>query len=118
MMSLTCPESSSAATRGIRSLPNVVDGPNTWVDPAASSAAAGAITAASACSKADESTRTTSLTPWSRAASAATASMPLPKTKTRMVGEGSVAAQLTHFAVAAFSRRPSCSAMMKMLLIR
>ncbi len=116
--SLSCGAPSNAATRGIRSLPKVVDGPRTWLNPAASFATCGASTAASAGSLAGFCTSSTRATPAMEAAAAATGAPSAASTATVMSASGIAPAQLTHFATEAFSLPPACSATIRMRFIR
>ena len=63
MMSLSAGTSSSAASRGSRSLPKVVEGASTCVNSPATAASCGACTAASACALAGASKTSTRATP-------------------------------------------------------
>jgi hypothetical protein len=117
MTSLTWSTPSSAATRGIRSLPKVVDGPSTCVYPAASFATCGAWTAASGSALAAFSATSTFPTRVRAAACAATDEPSAASTSTSIAASGTCAAQVTHFAVLGFSREPSCSATTRILLI-
>src|SRR3954471_769611 len=99
MMSDTCGASSNAATRGMRSLPNVVDGAKTCVNPVAVSATCGASVAASACSFAAWVTSMTRATPDNFAASPATGDPAVANTAIVTSAPASVAAAVTHLAV-------------------
>src|SRR5881275_1114486 len=110
MMSLTCAAPSRPATRAIRSLPKVVEGPRTWVKGPDSPTSCGASTAASACWLAGLSTASTPLTPARRAACAATAAASTAHTATLISAPATPRAQVTHLAVLTLSFAPSCSA--------
>ena len=99
--------------RAIRSLPKVVEGPRTWLKGAAIASTCGAHTAASAWPLAGFSTHSTRLTPDSAAACAATAEASTAHTTTVICAPGMPWAQVTHLAVLALSRVPSCSATMR-----
>src|SRR5688572_9992989 len=103
MTSDTCGASSKAATRGIRSLPKVVDGPSTWEKGALISAICGASVAASGWALASLATSSTRATPAICAASAGTGDPGVANTATTTSDAPSAAAAFTHFAVAGFN---------------
>jgi hypothetical protein len=102
--SLTWGTPSSAAIRGIRSLPKLVEGPKTCEKSAATAASCGANTAARGCAFSGRSTRSTDLTPDNPAACDATAVVSAPKTTMLISPSAMPFAQVTHFAVAGFKR--------------
>ena len=116
----TCGASSSAATRGIRSLPNVVEGPSTCVKGSrARRPAARAPRPARARCAGIRDLRARARRRASCAACAATGEPGAANTATAISAPASArGAPVTHLAVPAFSLPPACSAMIRILLIR